>query len=128
MGGGAVALTGTGLNYYHSTKDNFLLTRLLEFIHDIELTETEFYKFNDYFKSFISEVRYERYHTLIMLEKLTLNGKVDPLNISSRIDKWDRRLVTQFITTTDYLNNRGKNVHYIGPPAACDNPFSDFSY
>ncbi len=128
LGGGTLVLSGAGFSYVHSHKDNFLLSRLSEFIGDFEVTETEFKKFNDHFRAYISEARYERYHTMIMMEKLTFNGKIDPLKISQRIDKWDRRLVTQFILTTDYLDNSGKNISFKGITPACGNPFADFSF
>lgn len=127
LGGGALALSGAGFQHYHSTKENFLLGRLHKLMGDFEISENDFKQFNDHFKSFISVSRYERYHTMVMLEKLTLHGSVDPLKIEQRIDKWDRRLVTQFITSTDYIEKQGNQVSYIGANLPCRNPFADYS-
>jgi hypothetical protein len=126
LGSGTLVLSGIGLTY--SSKENFLQERLYKMLGDFDISDSDFKRFNEHFRSFISENRYDRYHTMIQLEKFTFNGNIDPLKINERIDKWDRRLVTQFITSTDYLERQGEKVRFIGAYLPCRNPFADYSF
>lgn len=112
--------------FLHEDSDSFIPRLLHELIGDFAMTPQQEEQF---VKSFAESFGTKKLAVMIALYRVDESTGLGTEFTRGRIDRFERALVTEFLTSTDYLrkqHEKNPDVLYVGHKL-CSNPFAQFS-
>lgn len=105
---------------------SFIPALLHEYIGDYQMTEEQEKNFVD---AFADEYGEEKLAAVIGLYRIRSGTGLGTGYTNAKVDEFERKLVTDFLVTTDYLKKQGEanpQVNFIGFRIPCNNPYATF--
>ncbi|MEH6386535.1 MULTISPECIES: hypothetical protein [Pseudomonas] len=105
---------------------SFIPALLHEYIGDYQMTEEQE---NNFVDAFAEEYGEEKLAAVIGLYRIRSGTGLGTGYTNAKVDEFERKLVTDFLVTTDYLKKQGEpnaQVNFIGFRIPCNNPYATF--
>lgn len=105
----------------------FIPALLHEYIGDYQMDEKQEKSFVD---AFAEHYGAEKLIAVIGLYRIRSGTGLGTGRTNAKVDEFERKLVTDFLVTTDYLKKQGEpnpEVNFIGFKVACNNPYAQFT-
>jgi tellurite resistance protein len=120
-----VAVAGASVLVYGSN-ERFLIGLLNEMVGAFSMSEDDQRKFVTYFSR---DYGSKKLMAVIELYRLKVKAHIGIARTDDELDKFERRLVTDFMVSTDYLRKQHQDnpaIAYLGP-RVCGNPYAQFT-
>lgn len=105
----------------------FIPALLHEYVGNYQMDEEQEKKFVD---GFAEQYGAEKLAAVIGLYRIRSATGLGVRYTNAKVDEFERRLVTDFLVTTDYLAKQDQpnpRVNFIGFKIACNNPYAQFT-
>ncbi|WP_150303493.1 hypothetical protein [Pseudomonas saliphila] len=106
---------------------SFIPALLHEYIGDYQMDEEQE---NNFVDAFAEHYGADKLMAVIGLYRIRSGTGLGTRYTNAKVDEFERKLVTDFLVTTDYLAKQDQpnpRVNFIGFKIACNNPFAQFT-
>lgn len=123
-----LSLASAPVGYGLYREKDFLRGLLEDMLGPFEISEVDFTAFKNDFLNHPGNVnRPKKYYGAYLV--WSLDGIITPpsQNINHKYEEFKRHLITEFITSTMWVQSKDKKLKYYSNKVPCSNPFADLS-
>ncbi len=122
------SLAGVSIGYGLYREKDFLRDLLEDILGPFEMSDVDFAAFKSDFMNNPANInRPKKYYGAYLI--WSVDGLISPPSesINQKYEEYKRQLITEFITSTMWVQSKNKKLKYYRFKVPCSNPFADLS-